>query len=102
MTNDNQFDALLHDALGEYREAEPLAGIESRILARIHADASGRKSLGLRWAIALACAAAVVLAIWLGVGRRTPHPAIPSRIRSDEARRKSPCARTGCLCVGNC
>lgn len=79
MNKDNQFDELLHDALSEYREAEPLAGIESRILARFHASETGRKSPVLGWAVALACAAAVALVVWFGAARRAMQTA-PSTV----------------------
>ncbi|HVP50275.1 MAG TPA: hypothetical protein VMT56_03535, partial [Candidatus Bathyarchaeia archaeon] len=78
MNNDAEFDGLLHEALSEYREAEPLAGIESRILARIQDRDARRKTPGWRWALAGACAAALVVAIWFGALRRAPQSAAPN------------------------
>jgi hypothetical protein len=77
MSDNEQLDDILDEALGEYRQAEPLAGIESRILARIHAGESGSTNRSLRWAIALACGAAIAAAVWFGIGRRIPHIAAP-------------------------
>ncbi|HVP53432.1 MAG TPA: hypothetical protein VMU45_00425 [Candidatus Eisenbacteria bacterium] len=78
MNYHDEFDDILDRALSEYRDAEPLAGIESRILARIDGREITPRKLGLRWAIALASAAAVALAVWLGVARHTPQTAAPS------------------------
>jgi len=90
MNNDEHLDNLLDEALSEYRHAEPLAGIESRILARIAERETRRNPFALRWAIAFACAAAVALAIWLGIGRRTPHTAAPSESAVTKPVEKAP------------
>lgn len=90
MTNHDEFDGLLHEALGEYREAEPLAGIESRILSRIAQPETRRNRFVLRWAIALACAAAIAAAVWFGIGRRTPRPAPPSEAAAIQPAENAP------------
>jgi hypothetical protein len=72
---DSQFDELLDHALSEYRDAEPLAGIDARILRRLQQRETIRQRAGLRWAIAVACAAALAFTIWLSIGRRTPETA---------------------------
>lgn len=90
MNHDEHLDNILDEALSEYRDAEPLAGIESRILARVHASESVRKSRGLRWAVVVACAAAIVAAVWFGVGKRTPHTAAPSEAATIKPVEKAP------------
>lgn len=80
MNHDAHLDNLLDEALSEYRDAEPLTGLESRILARIAQPKTRRSPFALRWAVAFACATAVALAIWLGVGRRTSHPVAPAAV----------------------
>lgn len=78
MTNHEEFDGLLHQALGEYRDAEPLAGMESRILARLDRRHSRRSPFVLRFAFALATAVVVALVIWLGIARRPPQTFAPA------------------------
>lgn len=68
--NHNEFDTLLDEALCEYRDAEPLAGLESRVLARISTQREQQRKLWLRWSFVAACAAALTLAIWIGM--KTP------------------------------
>ena len=77
MTNDNQFDELLDQALSEYRDAEPLSGLEDRVLRRLQ---SKRNSRSASWRLArlgaLATSAALVLlAIFLVT--RSPQPQAP-------------------------
>ena len=78
MNHDEHLDHLLDEALSEYRDAEPLAGIESRILARLELSGPSRRPFVLRWALALACAAAIAAAVWFGVGRRPQHNVLPA------------------------
>jgi hypothetical protein len=53
-------DRMLDDALARYSGAEPLAGLEERVLHRVRAsDVTRRRPVG--WAVAFALAAALVL-----------------------------------------
>ncbi|HZD30528.1 MAG TPA: hypothetical protein VE779_02605 [Candidatus Angelobacter sp.] len=65
MTNDNELDALLHDALNEYRGAEPLAGMEERVLQRLALHSSQHRHRWLRWSLVAACTVALVVAVWI-------------------------------------
>jgi len=58
---DNKLDRLIDGALAGYAEAEPLAGLEERVLRRVHVAKSRRRRL-FAWAlgIGLAAAAAIV------------------------------------------
>src|SRR5579884_2289713 len=70
MNHNDKLDTLLDHALREYREAEPLAGMEARILQRIAAQVEPR-SRRWTWILATAAAAAVVVvALWLGLRER--------------------------------
>ena len=93
MKTHDDFDDLLHEALSEYRDAEPLAGIESRILARLQLSEPSRRPFVLRWAIALACAAAIAAAIWFGSGRRTPQSISPAKIAATPSVAQAPMPR---------
>ena len=66
--NEDEFDNLLDHALSEYRDAEPLAGIEDRILARLHQRETTRQRFGWRWAIAFSCAALAVIVVGITLG----------------------------------
>jgi len=80
--NPDDFDELLNEAVSEYRDAEPLAGMEERVLTRLQASEPARKGLGWRWVVAISCAATVVVAVWSGAARRTPQTAAPAEIAS--------------------
>lgn len=72
MNTNNELDRLLDQALNEYRDAEPLSGIEDRVLRRIttQPEQSARR---WPWILAAAAVAAVIaVALWLGV-REHPH-----------------------------
>lgn len=79
MTHKDEFEELLHEALSEYRDAEPLAGLESRVLRRLGSQRQERKQLWLRWGTLAACAAALVFATWIGVKTRSPRPEAAAR-----------------------
>ncbi len=65
--NDNEhLDNILDEALGEYREAEPLAGIEDRVLQRLRLQSEPRRTPWLRWGAVAACAALLAIVVWLG------------------------------------
>ena len=93
MKTHDDFDDLLHEALSEYRDAEPLAGIESRILARLQLSEPSRRPFVLRWAIALACAAAIAAAIWFGSVRRTPESVSQTKIAATPSVAQAPIPR---------
>ncbi len=80
MNDNQQLDTILDRALNEYRDAEPLAGLEDRVMQRIQEQKAIRQTRGLRWAIAFGCAATLAFAIWLGLERRAPQTTAPSAI----------------------
>jgi hypothetical protein len=74
MTPKDEFDDLLHEALSEYRDAEPLTGIESRLLERLQNRNRAYTRPWLRWSYAAAAPAALVLMLWIGMARRVANP----------------------------
>ena len=44
MTNGNQFDEILDHALSEYRDVEPLSGLEDRVLRRLPLEPNSRSA----------------------------------------------------------
>ena len=73
MITDNEFDSLLHDALTEYRDSEPLAGLGHRVLQRLSAQTVARRQNWLRWSLAAACALVLLVAASLILqSRREP------------------------------
>ena len=70
MNHEEHLDNILGEALGEYRDAEPLAGLEDRVLQRLVSQPQKQISPWLRWGVAAAAAAALSLAIWLAVQGR--------------------------------
>jgi hypothetical protein len=67
MTNDNQFDEILDHLLSEYREVEPLSGLEDRVLRRLQSQGNSRSA---SWRLArlgafATSAALLLLAIFL-------------------------------------
>ncbi len=85
MNNNQHLDTILDEALSEYRDAEPLSGLEDRVMQRIQVQKAIRQTRGLRWAIALGCAAALAFAMWLGLERRAPQTTAPSAIATAES-----------------
>jgi hypothetical protein len=66
-------DGMLDNALACYSGAEPLAGLEERVLHRVHAsEATRRRPIG--WAVAFALAAALVLVAIVMKTPRNPAP----------------------------
>jgi hypothetical protein len=65
MNDHEKLDNLLDEALSAYREAEPRAGIESRVLQRLRTQPEQRRGLWLRWGAVAASAAILATAIWL-------------------------------------
>ena len=93
MNHDEHLDHLLDEALSEYRDAEPLAGLEERILVRIQKREGLRKPTILRWAVAFACAAAVAMAIWFGSVRPTPESMSQTKIATTPSVAQVPAPR---------
>ena len=95
MKHHEEFDELMHDALGEYREAEPLAGMEARVLERLHSQAVECRRAWWMWGAIATCAALVLIGVWLGVKNPTPpkeggvgHPA--TELQQEASARPSP------------
>jgi hypothetical protein len=61
MENNGELDRMIDGALAAYSAAEPLAGLEERVLYRVQAAEAGRRR-GLAWALVIAVAASVVIA----------------------------------------
>jgi hypothetical protein len=74
MTNHDQFDDLLDHALTEYRDAEPLAGLEDRVLQRLQSQPAERRNVRWLWGAIATCAALVLIALGITLGG-------PSRLR---------------------
>jgi len=73
MKQNDELDRRLDQALAEYRDAEPLTGMEDRILRRVTAQPAPR-SRRMGWAFAWTAAAAlIVIAVWFGV-RKLERP----------------------------
>lgn len=80
MNSDDQLDRILDHALSEYRDAEPLTGMEDRILRRLAAQPEPSSR---RWAWILATAAALavlVFALWLGLRERPQQQTVASKV----------------------
>jgi hypothetical protein len=72
MNHDEHLDNLLDDALSEYRDAEPLAGLEARLLQRLHLQPQQRRVAWWKWATVAACAATLAFAVWLALRPQVP------------------------------
>jgi hypothetical protein len=65
MKTTDEFDEILSNALSEYRKAEPLAGLEDRVLRRVQQQRERRK-LWWRWSFAAGLAMALLaVAAWI-------------------------------------
>ncbi len=67
MNNDEQLDNILDEALSAYREAEPLAGIEERVLQRLRLEPERLQIASWKWGAVAACIAMLAFAAWLGL-----------------------------------
>jgi len=77
MNHANEFDSILNEALREYREAEPLAGIEDRVLRRLQSYARPQPVVGWRRRMTAAVAVGVLVTLaWIGA--RHSHLRRPS------------------------
>ena len=65
MNHENEFDTLLDQALAEYNQAEPIAGMENRVVERIRRQAQPRRHRGY-WTAAAAALPVLLVAIWIG------------------------------------
>lgn len=68
MKPNQDFDSIVDQALAHYRDAEPLSGLDDRVLQRV-AVQTGKRRLAGWWAITALAAAAALIAIWFGVPR---------------------------------
>ena len=75
MTFHDELDQMLDDALAEYREAEPLAGLEDRVLMRVKSQAERARRPWWQWNAIAAAAAVLAIAAWIGFGGRARHEA---------------------------
>jgi hypothetical protein len=73
MNDDQQLDKILDQALSEYRDAEPLAGLEDRVLQRLRLQPVARRNTSWKWAGIAACAATLAFAAWLGLRGNGPQ-----------------------------
>ena len=76
MAHKDKFDGLLDDALSEYRDAEPLAGMEERVLGRLRSERDVRLKRWRRWALA-ACAAMIAVTAGIALHSRLTAPVQP-------------------------
>jgi hypothetical protein len=74
---EHEMDRWIDDAVSRYGKAEPHAGLEGRVLARL-AEARRESSRTRRWWSALAFSAAVILALMLVWQQRTTPTHIPA------------------------
>jgi hypothetical protein len=65
MENNGELDRMIDSALAAYSDAEPLAGLEERVLYRVRGAVAGRRRV-LGWAGVIAIAVSVVMAAIVG------------------------------------
>jgi hypothetical protein len=80
MTLHEGLDQMLDDALAEYREAEPLAGLEDRVLQRVKSQTKRARRPWWRWHAIAAAAAVLAIAAWIGFDGRTRHVVVSSPV----------------------
>ena len=78
MNSNDEFDSILDDALAEYRDAEPLAGMEARIMQRVRLQTQRRRKLWWQWSALAAAAAVLAIAAGIGLSDRAHHQAVPT------------------------
>jgi hypothetical protein len=93
MTLDYEFDRVLDDALAEYRDAEPLAGMEDRVLRRVKSQAERRRKPGWQWS-AMVAAAALALAVGIGLSGHARHRASSLPLAQQQALPAEPPSQT--------
>jgi hypothetical protein len=83
MKTNDEFDNILDDALAEYRDAEPLSGLESRVLRRVQEQPSRRRAWW-GWSLAAGLAMALLaVAAWFEL-RDPPYRPLPTYQASTE------------------
>jgi hypothetical protein len=90
MKFNDEFDQVLDDALAEYRETEPLAGLEDRVLQRLRLQTERRQRLWWRWSAIAAAAAVVLMAAWIGLGDRTRRDVVAPSVVQKQAQSVEP------------
>lgn len=89
MTVNDEFDNILGDALDEYREVEPLAGLEGRVLRRL-TERTKRQRAWWGWSLAAGLAMALLaIAAWFEL-RNPPYQPLPTYQASTEQASPSP------------
>lgn len=77
MNYNDEFDHVLDDALAEYRDAGPLAGMEQRVLRRVRLHAERRRKLWQWWGAFAVCTVMLAITVWIGLGNRARHQTVP-------------------------
>jgi hypothetical protein len=95
MNDHEQLDKILDAALSEYRGAEPLAGLEDRVLQRLRLQPERRLVSWSKWGAIAVCAALVLIVAWFGLGTRrgSTAPALQEQARQHEG--QTPGAASG-------
>jgi hypothetical protein len=80
MNHNQQFDKILDDALSDYRDAEPLSGLEDRVLQRLRPQLEKSPIPWWKWGMVAACVAMFAFAVWLGLrGNEAQAPVAPQQ-----------------------
>ena len=77
MSDNEQLDKILDQALSEYRDAATLAGLEDRVLQRLRLQPVERPGTWWKWGAVAACAAILAFAVWLGLRGNEPQRPVP-------------------------
>jgi hypothetical protein len=88
MNDNEQLDNILDEALSAYREAEPLAGLEDRVLQRLRLQPESRRIASWKWGALAACAVLLSIVAWLGWhghGTQTKARPQPIEVRNNVA-----------------
>ena len=84
MQSDDELNSIIDRALSSYSDVQPLAGLEERVLNRIRASESARRSFGpLRWALALS----FILVLAAAIAVRTQYRPASDMALDDASRR---------------
>jgi cytoskeletal protein RodZ len=87
MNDNDEFDHVLDEALAQYRDAEPLAGMEQRVLQRVRLHAEHRWKLWRWWGAFAACAAMLAVAAWIGLRDRASQEIIAKQPATTQQQR---------------